>query len=328
MAMSRWFDGTIVDDAVADPELAGRDAFEAGDHAQRRALAAAGRARRARRTRRRRPRTWRHARRRSRCRTPCASRPVSPWPSDLAHERFTFPDGFLWGAATSAYQIEGAPLADGAGPEHLAPLRAHPATRRPGETGDVACDHYHRYRDDVALMAELGLHTYRFSISWSRVLPGRPRRRQPKGLDFYSRLVDALLEHRHPAERHAVPLGPARRTRRPRRLAQSDVAGWFADYADIMFRTLGDRVGMWATLNEPWVVVDAGYLHGVHAPGHRSAWEAVRAAHNLLRAHGAAVQAYRARSVAASASSSTSSRRCLHPTALPTARRCSAPTRT
>jgi beta-glucosidase len=206
-----------------------------------------------------------------------------------------FPPHFLWGAATSAYQIEGAPLADGAGSSTWHRFSHTPGNVARGETGDIACDHYHRYRDDVALMAELGLNAYRFSISWSRVLPEGRGRPNPTGIDFYSRLVDELLA------RGIQPNATLYHWDLPAALddrggwLNPDIAGWFADYADLMASRLGDRVPMWATLNEPWVVVDAGYLHGKHAPGHRSAFEATRAAHNLLRGHGAAVQAFRAR---------------------------------
>jgi beta-glucosidase len=205
-----------------------------------------------------------------------------------------FPVGFLWGAATSAYQIEGSPLADGAGPSNWHRFAHTPGNTEGGAHGDVACDHYRRYRDDVALMSELGLQSYRFSVSWSRVLPNGRGSANPQGLDFYSRLVDELLER---GIRPNVTLYhwdlPAALDERGG-WVNPDVAQWFGDYADVMFRALGDRVDLWATLNEPWVVVDAGYLHGVHAPGHRNAWEAVRAAHNLLRAHGTAVGAFRA----------------------------------
>jgi beta-glucosidase len=205
-----------------------------------------------------------------------------------------FPDRFLWGAATSAYQIEGAPLADGAGPSTWHRFSHTPGSVARNETGDIACDHYHRYREDVALMAQLGLNAYRFSISWSRVLPDGRGSTNAAGLDFYSRLVDELLAHgiQPNATLYHWDL-PAALDDRGGWL-NPDIAGWFADYAELMVRRLGDRVPLWATLNEPWVVVDAGYLHGVHAPGHRSAFEATRAAHNLLRAHGAAVQAFRA----------------------------------
>jgi beta-glucosidase len=213
-----------------------------------------------------------------------------------ANRHYGFPDGFLWGASTSAYQIEGDPLADGAGPSNWHRFSHTPGNTAFDETGDIACGHYRRYRDDVELMHRLGLQAYRFSISWSRVLPEGTGRPNPNGIDFYSRLVDALLEHG--IEPNATLYHwdlPAALDDRGGWL-NPDIAGWFAEYAQLVFRSLGDRVPMWATLNEPWVVVDAGYLHGVHAPGHRSWFEAPRASHNLLRAHAAAVRAYRAES--------------------------------
>jgi beta-glucosidase len=207
---------------------------------------------------------------------------------------FTFPDDFVWGASTSAYQIEGSPLADGAGPSIWHRFSHTPGNTALGQTGDVACDHYRRWRDDVEIMRSLGLRGYRFSISWSRVLPagrGTPNR---AGLDFYARLVDSLLDN------DIAPNITLYHWDLPAALddrggwLNADSADWFADYATLLYRTLGDRVSQWATLNEPWVSIDAGYLHGTHAPGHRSRFEAPIAAHNLLRAHGAAVQAYRA----------------------------------
>ena len=208
--------------------------------------------------------------------------------------RSEFPKDFLWGAATSAYQIEGAALEDGAGPSIWDRFAHTPDTIANGDDGDIACDHYHRYADDVALMAQLGLQSYRFSIAWSRVLPDGRGAVNPRGLDFYSRLVDDLLAHgiRPNATLYHWDLPAALDDRGG--WTNPDVAGWFGDYASLMYRTLGDRVDMWATLNEPWVVVDGGYVHGVMAPGHRSLHEAALAGHNLLRAHGTAVQAYRA----------------------------------
>ncbi|HYK11593.1 MAG TPA: GH1 family beta-glucosidase [Gemmatimonadales bacterium] len=209
----------------------------------------------------------------------------------------TFPEDFLWGAATSAYQVEGSPLADGAGPSIWHRFSHSPGLTAGGETGDIACDHYRRWSDDVALMAELGLNAYRFSLSWSRILPegrdGRGRVNQ-HGLDFYSRLVDALLA------KHIEPNVTLYHWDLPAALddrggwLNPDIPAWFADYARVCFKALGDRVKMWATLNEPWVVVDGGYLHGALAPGHRSIFEAPRVAHHLLLSHGAGVQAYRA----------------------------------
>jgi beta-glucosidase len=205
-----------------------------------------------------------------------------------------FPSDFLWGSATSAYQIEGSPLADGAGPSIWQRFMHTPGLVVNGDTGDVACDHYQRYAGDVALMRELGMQAYRFSVSWSRVLPRGKSAVNERGLDFYDRLVDALLEN------GIAPMVTLFHWDLPAALddlggwLNPDIAMWFADYATVMFRKLDDRVKRWATLNEPWVVTDGGYLHGALAPGHRNRFEAPIASHHLLRAHGAAVQAYRA----------------------------------
>ncbi len=204
------------------------------------------------------------------------------------------PDGFLWGAATSAYQIEGSPLADGAGPSNWHVFAHQPGRIAGGDTGDVACDHYRLWRQDIALMRELGLGAYRFSLSWSRVLPEGTGRVNGPGLDFYDRLVDGLLEA------GITPFPTLFHWDLPQALderggwAARDCAQWFADYARVVAARLGDRVGHWATLNEPWVVVDGGYVHGVHAPGRRDLAAAAQAAHNLLRGHGLAVRCLRA----------------------------------
>jgi beta-glucosidase len=204
-----------------------------------------------------------------------------------------FPAGFLWGAATSAYQIEGSPLADGAGPSIWHRFSHTPGRTRNGETGDVACDHYRRWREDVALLRDLGLTSYRFSLAWGRLLPEGIGRVNRAGVDFYSRLIDALLEH---GIQPCVTLYhwdlPAALDDRGGWL-NPDIVGAFAEYAQLAFESFDDRVPLWATLNEPWVVVDGGYLYGVHAPGHRSLFEAPRAAHHLLLAHAAAVRCYR-----------------------------------
>jgi beta-glucosidase len=208
--------------------------------------------------------------------------------------RIEFPTNFLWGSATSAYQIEGSPLADGAGPSVWQRFVHTPGMVRDGDTADVACDHYRRYAEDVALMRRLGLKAYRFSTSWSRVLPQGRGPVNPVGLAFYDRLVDTLLEN------GIEPLVTLYHWDLPAALddrggwLNPDSAKWFADYATLMFRELDGRVKLWATLNEPWVVTDGGYLHGALAPGHRNRFEAPIATHHLLRAHGAAVQAYRA----------------------------------
>jgi beta-glucosidase len=207
-----------------------------------------------------------------------------------------FPDAFLWGAATSAYQIEGSPLADGAGPSIWQRFARTPGRTASGETGDIACDHYRRWESDVRLMAELGLSAYRFSVAWGRILPAGRGRVNPAGVAFYDRLVDGLLQH------GIQPMVTLYHWDLPAALddrggwLNADIADWFADYGRVMFRALGDRVPYWTTLNEPWVVTDGGYLHGVLAPGHRNLYEAPIATHNLLRAHGTAVQAFRAES--------------------------------
>ena len=205
-----------------------------------------------------------------------------------------FPPAFLWGAATSAYQIEGSPLADGAGISNWHRFAHTPGRVRDGDTGDTACDHYRRMPEDVALMKALGLQAYRFSVAWSRVLPEGRGQANAAGLGFYDRLVDALCEA------GIAPLLTLHHWDWPAALddrggwLNPDSAGWFADYADVVARALGDRVQSWATFNEPWVITDGGYLHGTLAPGHRSAWEAAIAARHLMVAHGAGVQALRA----------------------------------
>jgi beta-glucosidase len=207
---------------------------------------------------------------------------------------YRFPDGFMWGAATSAYQIEGSPLADGAGPSIWQRFAHTPGMMANGDHGDVACDHYRRYKDDVRLMRALGLRSYRFSIAWARVLPQGIGRVNAKGLDFYSRLVDELLEN------GITPNATLFHWDLPAALddrggwLNRDSAQWFAEYASVVFKALDGRVPYWSTLNEPWVVTDGGYLHGALAPGHRNKYEAPLAAHNLWRASGAAIQAYRA----------------------------------
>jgi beta-glucosidase len=201
-----------------------------------------------------------------------------------------FPKDFLWGAATAAYQIEGAAREDGRGECIWTRFSHTPGKVRNGDTGDVACDHYHRYTQDIGLMRELGLDVYRFSISWPRVLPTGYGAVNPAGLDFYSRLIDSLLEA------HITPYVTLYHWDLPQAL-QDDGDGWenptsiqrFADYAALMGETFGDRVKHWTTLNEPWVVSFMGNYTGEMAPGKTNLAAAYRVAHNIMRAHGAAV---------------------------------------
>ena len=200
----------------------------------------------------------------------------------------------MWGASTSAYQIEGSPLADGAGPSIWQRFAHSPGRTAHGETGDVACDHYRLWKSDVALMRQLGLQAYRFSIGWSRIFPQGTGTLNTRGLDFYDNLVDELLANDISPNATLFHWDlPAALDDRGGWLNR-DIADWFGDYARAVFARLGDRVPMWATLNEPWVVTDGGYLHGILAPGHRNMFEAPIASHNLLRAHGRGMQAFRA----------------------------------
>jgi beta-glucosidase len=205
-----------------------------------------------------------------------------------------FPDNFLWGAATAAYQIEGAWNEDGKGESIWDRFTHRPYTILNGDTGDTACDHYHRMPEDVALMKELGLNTYRFSIAWPRVLPEGYGRVNPKGLDFYDRLVDELLAAdilpNVTLNHWDLPQAIQDRGGWPNR----DCTDWFAEYAQVVFERLGDRVALWATHNEPHVIAYAGYASGRFAPGIADCSQGYQAVHHLLLAHGKAVQAFRA----------------------------------
>jgi beta-glucosidase len=205
-----------------------------------------------------------------------------------------FPQGFIWGAATASYQIEGAVHEDGRG-ESIWDRFAHtPGRVVGGDTGDVACDHYHRFRDDVGLMAELGLAGYRFSVAWPRVMPTGRGAVNEAGLDFYDRLVDRLRE---------CGIGP-HLTLYHWDLPQvlEDAGGWperstaeaFADYAAVVARRVGDRVASISTFNEPFCISHLGYRVGIHAPGRMDHAAALAAGHHVLVAHGLAMQAIRA----------------------------------
>ena len=206
-----------------------------------------------------------------------------------------FPANFAWGAATASYQIEGAWEADGKGESIWDRFSHTPGKIIDAASGDVACDHYHRYQEDVVLMRQLGLKAYRFSISWPRVLPAGFGGVNPAGLDFYDRLVDALLEA------GIDPYVTLHHWDLPQALHEKggwlnrDVTAYFADYSAMLAKYLGDRVSHWATFNEPNVIAEAGYVSGEHAPGVKGDWKsACQVTHHLLVAHGMAVQALRA----------------------------------
>src|SRR5947207_14366640 len=213
----------------------------------------------------------------------------------------SFPSDFLWGAATASYQIEGAAHEDGRGESVWDRFAATPGKVRNGDTGEVACDFYHRHRDDVALRSELGLDAFRFSIAWPRVLPEGRGRVNAAGLDFYDRLVDELLA------RGIEPFATLFHWDTPQAL--EDEGGWparataeaFVEYAEVVAGRLGDRVRRWITHNEPWVHAWIGHAWGEHAPGGTSETDAVAAAHHLLLSHGWAVEAIRRASPGAQA---------------------------
>ncbi|PSK66562.1 Bifunctional beta-D-glucosidase/beta-D-fucosidase [Micromonospora sp. MH33] len=199
-----------------------------------------------------------------------------------------FPEGFVWGTATAAYQIEGAAREDGRGPSIWDTYSHTPGLTRNGDTGDVAADHYHRWAEDLRHLAELGVGAYRFSISWPRVQPGGAGRLNPAGVDFYSRLVDRLLDL------GIQPVATMYHWDLPQEV--EDAGGWpardtalrFADYAAGIVGALGDRVHTWTTLNEPWCSAYLGYASGVHAPGRTEPAAALAAVHHLNLAHGLA----------------------------------------
>ncbi len=202
-----------------------------------------------------------------------------------------FPEGFLWGTATCSYQIEGAVKEDGRG-ESIWDVFSHtPGKTLNGDTGDVACDHYHRWQDDIKVMQSLGYPYYRFSLGWPRILPnGRGKINQP-GLDFYSRLIDGLLEA------GITPMATLYHWDLPIALENAwlnrEVVDAFAEYTDVVARHLGDRVKYWFTINEPWCASHLSYTYGEHAPGLKDRSKGILAAHHLLLAHGVAVKEIR-----------------------------------
>jgi len=207
---------------------------------------------------------------------------------------FEFPKDFLWGAATASYQIEGAWNEDGKG-ESIWDRFSHTTGKVKGAaTGDVACDSYHRYKEDIELLKKLNLKSYRFSVSWPRIQADGTGKPNPKGLDYYKRLTDALLEAK------IRPLCTLYHWDLPQKLEDAggwpnrDLAGRFTEYADIVVRALGDRISHWCIFNEPWVFTFLGYAWGIHAPARRNFQECMRATHVVNIAQGQAFRAIKA----------------------------------
>lgn len=210
----------------------------------------------------------------------------------MTWSRSDFPEGFLFGAATSAYQIEGHGMG-GAGPTHWDSFAATPGNVVRAEDGARACDHYHRWPEDLDLLAAMGADIYRFSTSWARVLPEGHGTPNPEGLDFYDRLVDGMLE------RGLKPAATLYHWELPQALADlggwrnRDIAGWFADFTEIIMGRIGDRLWSAAPINEPWCVSWLSHFEGHHAPGLRDIRATARAMHHVLLAHGRAIETMR-----------------------------------
>ncbi len=215
-------------------------------------------------------------------------------PDAARRDTLVFPPDFMWGAATAAYQIEGAADDDGKGRSIWDTFAHTPGRIANGDTGDIAADHYHRYKDDVGLLSVLGLNAYRFSVSWPRIQADGTGAPNPAGLDYYDRLVDTLLE------RAITPLVTLYHWDLPQAL--EDREGWrnrdtayrFAEYAEHVGEAIGDRIRYWVTINEPWCAAFLGYSSGVHAPGVQDPAGAFAAAHHLMLAHGLAAPGLRA----------------------------------
>ena len=205
-----------------------------------------------------------------------------------------FPSDFKWGVATSSYQIEGAAETDGRGPSIWDTFSKTPGKVVNGETGDIACDHYNKFKEDIAIMRELGVQTYRFSIAWPRLFPNGDNQREQRGFDFYNELIDELIAN------GIEPMGTLYHWDLPQPL--QDKGGWanretvssFVDYAVAASEAFGDRVTNWVTLNEPWCVSWLGYMLGIHAPGVKNLDHAIAASHHTALAHGLATRAMKA----------------------------------
>ena len=207
--------------------------------------------------------------------------------------KYLFPEGFLWGAATSSYQVEGSLDADGKGESIWDRFSHTPGNIWNEEDGDTACDHYRHYEEDVRIMADIGLNAYRFSVSWPRIFPQGGGKPNAKGLDFYRRLVEQLHGHK------IKPALTLYHWDLPQALQDNggwnnrDTAKYFAEYAAFIFENFDLPVDRWITLNEPWVVAFLGHAFGIHAPGVNDFNIALQVSHNLLLGHGLAVKAFR-----------------------------------
>ncbi len=206
----------------------------------------------------------------------------------------SFPEDFSWGSATASYQIEGA-YQDGGRSMSIWDTFSHtPGKVFQGHTGDVACDHYHRYMEDIKIMKDLGIQSYRFSLAWPRIIPNGTGERGKHGIDFYSRLIDALLDA------GIQPTATLYHWDLPQVLqdkggwANRDIVGWISDYATVAAEEFGDRVANWVTINEPWCVTWLGYFHGVHAPGIKDLDQAIASSHHTALAHAEITRALRA----------------------------------
>lgn len=206
----------------------------------------------------------------------------------------TFPKGFIWGTSASSYQIEGAHLTDGKGPSIWDTFSQIPGKIENGDTGNIAANHYNKYKEDVALLAKAGIKHYNLSISWSRIQPLGRGKVNPLGIRFYSNLIDELIKNEITPWVHLYHWDiPTALEMETDGFLNSDIADYFADYAEICFKNFGDRVSHWITFNEPWVNSILSYWHGVFPPGRKSNSEPYIVGHNILRAHGKAVDVYR-----------------------------------
>jgi len=207
--------------------------------------------------------------------------------------KLLFPKDFIWGAATASYQIEGAYQEDGKGESIWDRFSHTPGKVENGDTGDIACDHYHKYREDIALMKEIGLDSYRLSISWTRILPEGKGELNQAGLDFYRKLINELIDAGIEPAITLYHWDLPQALQEEGGWANRDTIKYFVEYAEILFKEFGDIVPRWITHNEPWVVAFMGNSTGEHAPGFKDHKLALQVAHNLLVSHGLAVKKFR-----------------------------------